>query len=110
MNAITMKLENRQLPVQSSKDKSRVPIIGKKCKNTRKKSILLNTDKDALLNSHGLGCKSGDPADPNETKSNFSPELNSSKKIRSKKVSPKPNDKMPPKSEKMQERLEQFLR
>ncbi|KAF8763364.1 DNA-binding protein Rfx5 like protein [Argiope bruennichi] len=109
MNAITMKLENRQLPVQSSKDKSRVPIIAKKCKNTRKKSILLNTDKDALLNNHGLGCKSSDPANPNDTKSNSSPELNSSKKVRSKKVVPKPNDKMPPKSEKMQERLEQFL-
>ncbi|GIY65498.1 DNA-binding protein RFX5 [Caerostris darwini] len=102
-----MKFENRQLSVPSTKDKSKVSIIGKKCKNTRKKSILHNTDKDALLSNHGLGCKPGDPVHP---KLNSSMEIANLKKIRSKKISsPKPNDKMPPKSEKMQERLEQCL-
>ncbi|GFT09785.1 DNA-binding protein Rfx5 [Nephila pilipes] len=104
-----MKLENRQLPVSSTKEKTRVSIIGKKCKNTKKKSILVNTDKDALQNSHGLGCKSGESVDPNDSKSLSPLELNCSKKLRAKKAFPKPSDKMPPKVEKMQERLEQIL-
>lgn len=109
MNAITMKLENRQTSVPSSKEKLRASIVGKKCKGNRKKSNSANTDKDALLNSHGLGRKP-DNATSNDLKLNVSPESNSSKKSRPKKVSPKPNEKMPPKSERMQERLEQFLR
>ncbi|GFW62272.1 DNA-binding protein RFX5 [Trichonephila clavipes] len=109
MNAITMKLENRQLPVSSTNEKSRASIIGKKCKNTKKKSILVNTDKDALLNSHGLGCKSGESIEPNNSNSDIQSELNLSKKVKAKKAIPKPIDKMPPKPDKMQQRLEQFM-
>lgn len=110
MNAITMKLENKQPSVPSSKEKLRASIVGKKCKSNRKKSSSANTDKDALVNNHGLGRKPGDNAIPNDLKLNVSPESNSSKKSRPKKVNPKPNEKLPPKSERMQERLEQFLR
>lgn len=109
MNAITMKLENRQTSV-SSKDKLRASIVGKKCKSNRKKTNSANTDKDALQNNHGMGRKPGDKETFSNIKLNDSLDSHSSKKSRPKKPNPKPNEKMPPKSEKMQERLEQFLR
>ncbi|KAG8180494.1 hypothetical protein JTE90_007452 [Oedothorax gibbosus] len=108
MNAITMKLENKQ-PSVSSKDKFRASIVGKKCKSNRKKSISANTDKDALQNNHGMGRKPGDKEIFSNIKLYDSLDSNSSKKSRPKKTNPKPNEKMPPKAEKMQERIEQFL-
>ncbi|XP_054710245.1 LOW QUALITY PROTEIN: DNA-binding protein RFX7-like [Uloborus diversus] len=111
MNAVTMKLDSTQHSIPVCNDKPKEIFASKKCKNVRKKSILLSSDKDALLSNHGLGRKSGDIVNNliDSNKSNNSAESNSCKKVRSKKVISRTNDKMLAKSDSMQERLKQYL-
>lgn len=108
MNALTMKLESRQQLTATNEEKSKDLNRHKKCKSLKKRNIT-SSDKDALLNSHGLGRKFSDDSDLNSLHFNSPSKNDFCKKNRSKKVCLKV-DKMFTESDKIQERLQRSLR
>lgn len=109
MNAFSMKLESGQQVEAQNEAKPKGFSGFKKCKSLKKKNVPCNSDKDALLNSHGLGRKFSDKTDLNSLNLNTVTKYECSKKMRSKKESHKV-DRMCANTDRIQERLQKFLR